>query len=76
MEAARDSLEQHTVTMHSNDHGLFLAGFHPDTSKEMRDKAHQSFHEALTLLVLDNDLSQTDQCHKSTGCCPNQSILA
>ena len=34
-----------TVTMYSKDYSLFLAGFHPDASKEIRDKARSRFEK-------------------------------
>lgn len=38
-------IKQRTITMHSKDYALFIAGFHPDASAEMRDKARNRFTE-------------------------------
>jgi hypothetical protein len=49
-------LKQRIVTMHSKDYSLFLAGFHPDASTEIRDKARNRFEGLYKKLVItDND---------------------
>jgi hypothetical protein len=46
------SLKQRIITMHSKDYSLFLAGFHPDASAEMRDKARNRFVALYKKLVI------------------------
>jgi hypothetical protein len=45
-------LRQRIVTMQAKDYSLFLAGFHPDASTEMRDKARNHFEKLFKKLVI------------------------
>jgi hypothetical protein len=42
----------HTVTMDSKDYTLFIAGFHPEASKEKRDQARNRFVDLYKKIVI------------------------